>query len=60
MFKALSANVFLYKSFELLNIVSSADRLLILLDILLGRFLTIFGGWLERMLIYNRILSGFL
>ena len=44
MFKALSANVFLYKSFELLNIVSSADRLLILLDILLGRFLTMFGG----------------
>ena len=31
-----------------------------LLDILRGRFLIIFGQWLERMLIYNGLLSGLL
>ena len=36
---------------------SSADKVLILLDILPGRFLIIFGGWLERMLICNGSLS---
>ena len=56
----LSANVLLYKSLDLLNVVSSADKLLTLLDILPGRFLIIFGGWLERMLICNGLLSGLL
>ena len=56
----LSANAFLYKSLDLLNVVSSADKLLILLDIFSGRFLIIFGGWLERMFIYNGLLSGLL
>ena len=57
---SLSANAVLYTSLDLLNVVSSADRLLILLDTLLGRFLIMFGGWLETMLIYNGLLSGFL
>ena len=54
----LSANALLYKSLDLLNVLSSADKLLILLDILPGRHLMIFGGWLEWMLIYNGLLSG--
>ena len=41
----------LYKSLDLLKVVSFADKLFILLDILLGRFLIIFGRSLERMLI---------
>ena len=53
-----SVNALLYKSLDLLNVVSSADKLLILLDIFSGRFLIIFGGWLESMLIYNGLLSG--
>ena len=56
----LSVNVLLYKSLVLLNVVSSADKLFTPLDILPGRFLIIFGGWLERMLIYNGLLSGLL
>ena len=56
----LSANAFLHKSLDLSNVVSTAYKLLILLDILPGRFLIIFGGWLERMLIYNGLLSGLL
>ena len=58
----LSANALLYKSLDLLNVVSSAHKLLILLDILPGRFLIILRGWFERMLIYNGLLSlsGFL
>ena len=56
----LLANALLYKSLDLLKVVSSADKVLILLDILPGRFLIIFGGQLERMLIYNRLLSGLL
>ena len=39
---------------------SSADKVLILLDILPGRFLIIFGGWLKRMLICNGLLSELL
>ena len=54
----LSANALLYKSLDLLNVVLSADKLLIRLDILPGRVLIIFGGWLERILIYNGLLSG--
>ena len=54
----LLANVFLYKSLDLLNVVQSADKLLNLLDKFLERFLIIFGGQLERMLIYNGFLSG--
>ena len=54
----LSANTLLYKSLDLLNVVLSADKLLIPLDILPGRVLIIFGGWLERILIYNGLLSG--
>ena len=54
----LLANVFLYKSLDLLNVVQSADKLLNLLDKFLERFLIIFGGQLERMLIYNGLLSG--
>ena len=54
----LSANALLYKSLDLLNVVLSADKLLIPLDILPGRVLIIFGGWLERILIYNGLLSG--
>ena len=54
----LSANAFLYKSLYLLKVVSSADKLVILLEILPGRILVIFGGWLERMLIYIGLLSG--
>ena len=49
----LSANALLYKSLDLLKVVSSADKVLILLDILPGRLLIIFGGWLERILIYD-------
>ena len=49
----LSANELLYKTLDLLKVVSSADKVLSLLDILTGRFLIIFGGWLEKMLIYN-------
>ena len=56
----LLTNAFLYKSLDLLQAVSSADQLLILLDILPGRFLIIFGEWLASMLIYNGILSGLL
>ena len=41
---------------DLLNVVSSPDKVLILLDILSG----IFGWWLERMLMYNGLLSGLL
>ena len=48
------ANALLQKS---LNVLSSANKVLILLDILSGRFLGIFGGWLEGMLIYNGLLS---
>ena len=44
---------YINKSLDLLNVASSADKVLILLDLLPGRFLIIFGGWLERMLIYN-------
>ena len=55
-----SANALLYKSLDLLNIVSSADKVLVLLDILSGKFLITFGGWLDRMLIYNGSLSGLL
>ena len=36
----------LYKSLNLLNLVSSADKVLILLEILPGRFLIIISGWL--------------
>ena len=53
----LSVNALLYKSLDLLNIVSSSEKVLILTDILPGRFLMIFGGWLEKMLIYNGLLS---
>ena len=56
----LSANPLLYKSLDLLNVVSSADQVLILLDILPGTFLIIFWGWLESMLIYNELLFGLL
>ena len=56
----LSANALLYKSLDLLKVVSCTDKILILLDILPGRLLIIFGGWLERMLIYNGLLSGLL
>ena len=49
----LSTNALLYKSLDLLNVASSADKVLILLDLLPGRFLITFGGCLERMLIYN-------
>ena len=34
--------------------------MLIILEILPGRFLIIFGGWLEGMLIHNGLLSGLL
>ena len=54
----LLANALLHKSLDLLNVVSSPDKLLILSGILPGRFLIIFGGWLEMMLIYNGLLSG--
>ena len=37
-----------------------ADKFSILLDIVLGRLLHIFGGWLERMLIYTGLLPGLL
>ena len=56
----LSANALLYKSLDLLNVVSSADKVLALLEILSRKFLITFGGWLERMLIYNGSLSGLL
>ena len=56
----LSANALLYKSLDLLNVVSSADNVLILLDILPGRFVIISGRWLEKMLIYNGLLCGLL
>ena len=56
----LSPNASFYKSLDLLNVVSSADKVLILLHILSRRFFVIFAGWLERMLIYNGLLSGLL
>ena len=34
--------------------------MLIILEIWPGMFLIIFGGWLERMLIHNGLLSGLL
>ena len=43
----LLTNELLHKSSDFLNVVSSADRVLTLLDILPGRFLIIFGGWLN-------------
>ena len=49
----LSANALLYKSLDLLNVVSSADKVLILLDIFSGRFLIIFGGWYYYMVLYG-------
>ena len=57
---SLSTKTLLYKQLDLLNVVSSTDKVLILLDILPGRFLMKFGGWLEGMLIYNGLLSGLL
>ena len=39
-------------------IIMIPDKLVTLLEILPGRILVIFGGWLERMLIYNGLLSG--
>ena len=48
---SLSANALRYKYLDLLNIFSSADKLLILLDILLVKLLIIFGRWLDRMFI---------
>ena len=53
------SNVLLYKSLDLLNVLS-AVKVLILLDMLSRRFLVVFGRWLERMLIYNGLLSGLL
>ena len=57
---SLSANVFWFKYLDLLNIVSSADQLLVLSDILRGKFLIIFGRWLDITLIYNGVLFGLL
>ena len=54
MFKS---NSLLYNSLILLNAASPADTLIILLDILLWKFLIIFGGWLQRMLMCNGLLS---
>ena len=54
---SLSANALLCKSLDLLNVISSADKLLTLLDILSGRFLIMFG---ECMLIYNGLFYGLL
>ena len=54
----LLVNALLYKSLDLLKVASSPDKVLFLLDIFLGRFLILFGGWLKRMLIYNGLLSG--
>ena len=54
----LSVNALLNKSLDLLNVVSSADKVLILLGILPGRFFIIFRGWLEWMLICNGLLSS--
>ena len=56
----LLVNALLHKSLDLLNVVPFAEKVLILLDISSWRFLIIFGGWLERMLIYNGSLSGLL
>ena len=57
----LSPKVLLHKYLDLLYVASSAYKLLIFyIHIFLGRFLVIFGELLERMLIYNGILSGLL
>ena len=57
---SLLTNALLYKSLDLLNFASSANKVLILLDILFGRFLIIFGACLKKMLICNGLLFGLL
>ena len=53
-------NTLLCKSLDLLDVVPFPDKLLILLDKLFGRFSIIFGGWLERILVYNGLSFGLL
>lgn len=57
---SLLINTLLCKLLDLLDVVPFPDKLLILLDELFGRFSIIFGGWLERILVYNELSFGLL
>ena len=51
----------MHEFLDLLSIFSYANKLRILLDLLLGRFLIVLKGWLKiNLLISNGLLSGLL